>query len=108
MMYMDKMRENEAAKRFMQPTLTRDQLLTVNDFNELKAQLLYEIRQLLKEVTGKPTKQWLKTHEVKKLLGISQSTLQTLRDNGTIPFTKLGGVIFYSVGEIQQMLDKKN
>lgn len=87
--------------------LNKDQLLTVNDFNDLKAQLLYEVRQLVKEVTGRPTKQWLKSHEVRKLLGISPSTLQTLRNNGTIPFTKIGGVVFYSTTAIQELLDKK-
>jgi len=41
---------------------------------------------------------------VKKLLGISPGTLQNLRINGTLPFTKIGGVILYDYEDIQKML----
>lgn len=104
---MNTIHDNSATKQQAAPVFTKDQILTVNEFIELKAQLLYEVRQLVNEVTGKPTKQWLKSQEVIKLLGISPTTLQTLRNNGTIPFTKVGGVVFYSSSEIQQMLEKK-
>jgi len=33
-------------------------------------------------------------------------TLQNLRVNGTLPFTKIGGVIFYEYEEIKKMLEK--
>jgi hypothetical protein len=33
-------------------------------------------------------KKWLKAHEVRRLLKISPGTLQTLKANGTIPYTK--------------------
>ena len=86
--------------------LLKEQLLTIGDLIEFKNELLHEMKQLLKEATGKPAKQWLKSHEVKKLLGLSSGTLQTLRDKGTIPFTRIGGVIYYNADEIMKMMEQ--
>jgi len=38
------------------------------------------------------------------LLKISPGTLQNLRINGTIPYTKVGGIIFYESDEIQKVM----
>ena len=84
------------------------EIVTTDDLREFKTDLVDEIKKILDEYHGLPTKQWLKSHEVKKLLGISSSTLQTLRLNGTLPFTKLGGVIFYESEKIQEALLKNS
>jgi hypothetical protein len=39
------------------------------------------------------------------MLGISPGTLQTLRLNGTIPFTKIGGVLFYDEEDINRLFE---
>ena len=70
-----------------------------------KRQLLFEIKNLLKEYAGYPTKKWLKSKDVIKLLHISPGTLQTFRDNGTVPFKKLGGIIIYDSVSIQKILE---
>lgn len=82
----------------------RPQLLTIEDLDEFKNNLLNELRKLLKELSGQPGRKWLKSFEVKKLLGISAGTLQNLRINGTLPFTKINGVILYDHDDIQKML----
>lgn len=41
------------------------------------------------------------------MLGISHGTLQTLRNNGSIPFSKIGGVIFYSREELNKIFKQK-
>jgi hypothetical protein len=53
---------------------------------------------------NKATKRWLKSNEVRKMLGISPGTLQTFRNTGKIPFTKVGGLIYYDAGKIDQIL----
>lgn len=73
-------------------------------FSDFRQQVLLDIRTTLCEKNKPDTKQWLKSTEVKKLLGISHGTLQNLRNNGTIPFTKIGGVIYYSRQEIDKMM----
>jgi hypothetical protein len=39
------------------------------------------------------------------MLGISPGTLQNMRVNGTLPFTKMGGILFYDSAEIQKILE---
>ena len=85
--------------------LKRNQLVTLEDLADFKEELLRDLKLLVKEVNGKPSKQWLKSYEVRKVLGISPGKLQALRDNGTIPFTKIGNVIFYSTEDISAMMD---
>ena len=39
-----------------------------------------------------------------QILGISTGTLQTFRINGTLPYSKIGGIILYSYEEIQKVI----
>jgi len=41
-----------------------------------------------------------------KILGISSTTLQTMRIKGEIPFSKISGIIYYPVEGIQKLLNK--
>jgi hypothetical protein len=59
---------------------------------------------LLEGHLNKPSKRWLKSYEVRKLLNISAGTLQTLRNNQKIPFSKMGGMIYYDASEIDRIL----
>jgi len=87
--------------------MSRDQLLTAGDLFDFKLQLLFEIKTLLKEQSGQPNKQWLKSREVRKLLGISPGTLQNLRVRKILPFTRVGGIIYHDAADIQAMLESK-
>ena len=99
---------NNGTADFKQPSVYRDQLLTVQDLVEFKQQLLSEIKQLLKQQPSKPEKQWLKAFEIKKMLRLSSGKLQYLRDKGVIPFKKLGGVTYYDFDQIQQLMETEN
>lgn len=87
-----------------QKRINRDQLLTVGDFEIFRTELIQEISGLLKNALGSPAKKWLKSTEVKKLLAISTGTLQTLRMNGTLSHSKMGGTIYYNQEEILKLL----
>lgn len=87
-----------------QGPLYRDQLITNGDLENFKIELLAEFKKLAKELQGQPSKKWLKSLEVRKLLDISPNTLTNLRMNGTLPFTKIGGVIYYDYVDIEEML----
>jgi len=82
------------------------EIVTTDDLREFKMELLSELKKLLKEHYGQPAKKWLKSYEVRKLLGISPGTLQNLRVNGTLPYTKIGGVMFYDFEDIRKMLEE--
>ena len=79
------------------------EIVTKEDLQEFGTNLLNQIRGLLGQVVEEP-KKWLKSYQVKNLLKISDNTLQTLRDNGTIPFTKIGGILYYSMEDINKVL----
>ena len=80
-------------------------IITTDDLREFKMELLDDIKELLNSQSGHITKRWLKCPEVKKLLGISSGTLQNLRINGTLPYTKVGGVLYYDYEEIISVME---
>ena len=80
------------------------EIITTDDLREFKIDLLDNIKQLLSNNNGQPQKKWLKSPEVRKLLNISPGTLQNFRINGTLPYTKMGGVLYYDYEELQKIL----
>ncbi|WP_413670082.1 helix-turn-helix domain-containing protein [Mucilaginibacter sp. Mucisp86] len=83
------------------------QLVTLDDLDIFKHELLADIKSLLKEYAGKPSKRWLKTEEVKKLLGASTGTLTALRIKGTLPYSRIGGIIYYDSEDVEKMFDSR-
>lgn len=79
-------------------------ILTIEDLHDFKKELLQELKSLFPNNQPGNQKKWLKSKEVRNMLGISPGTLQTLRINGTIPYSKVGGVIYYDNDEIQRIL----
>jgi len=80
------------------------EVITREDLNEFRFLLLND----LKEIFGtKPQeqKQWLKSKEVRKLLNISAGTLQTLRINKKLTYTKIGGILYYNNADIEKLLN---
>ncbi|RZJ75004.1 MAG: DNA-binding protein [Flavobacterium sp.] len=74
-----------------------DRPVTYREMAEFREAVLVEIRQLLK---GSGTKKWLKSKDVRKILGISAGKLQAMRNNKEIPFTKVGASIFYKEEDV--------
>ena len=82
------------------------QIITTDDLREFKVELLDEIRSLISEQKTPSVKKWMKSVEVRKLLNISPGTLQTLRINGTLPYTKIGGTNYYNASDIDVLLSQ--
>ena len=80
------------------------EVITREDLNEFRTLLLSDLNAML---NSKPQqqKQWLKSSEVRKLLNISPGTLQNLRVNGTITYTKIGGILYYSNSDLEKLLE---
>lgn len=81
-------------------------LLTREDLELFKQDLIREISALIKP-QNQDVKQWLRSVEVRKLLHISPGTLQNFRVNGTLTFTKVGGIFYYKYEDIVNVLEKK-
>lgn len=80
------------------------EVITREDLNEFRTLLLTELKEIF---NSKPQqqKQWLKSNEVKKLLNISPGTLQNLRVNGTLTYTKIGGILYYSSKDLEKVIE---
>jgi len=61
-----------------------NELLTRDDLHQFRMQLLSELKEVLQQAKPSP-KQWLKSSEVRKMLGISHGTLQNLRITRSLP-----------------------
>lgn len=47
---------------------------------------------------------WIDNQDVMQALHISSRTLQTLRSNGTLPYTRIGRKLYYRRQDIQRLL----
>lgn len=81
------------------------EVITKEDLNEFRSELLNEIKSIINEAPQKKQK-WLKSNEVRELLQISNGTLQTLRINGNLTFSKVGGTIYYSSDDIEKLMNR--
>lgn len=79
-------------------------IITTEDLLEFKIDLLQEIKKMIQSAEPNNIKKWLKSKEVTKLLNISPGTLQNLRINGTLTYTKIGGTIYYDNTDIERLL----
>lgn len=81
-------------------------ILTREDLYQFKTELFDELKTIIPQAENLHLKKWLKSDEVKKLLKVSPGTLQTLRINGTLTYTKLGGIIYYDYEHIEKILQQ--
>jgi hypothetical protein len=80
------------------------ELITREDLRDFKNELLNELKQIMQPGQGQ-SKKWLKSSEVRKMLNISAGTLQNLRINGTLRFTKTGSIMYYKLEDINKVLE---
>ncbi|TYA55734.1 helix-turn-helix domain-containing protein [Formosa maritima] len=79
-------------------------ILTTDDLYQFKTELFDEIKSILSN--SQNSKRYLRSSDVMELLQLSPGTLQNLRVNGTLPYTKLGGIIYYDEDDINRVLEQ--
>jgi len=81
-------------------------IVTQEELKQFKSELLEEIKGIISQ-QGSNGKKWLRSHEVRKLLGnISPGKLQDMRNKGELPFTRIGGTLFYDPSDVAKVMDK--
>lgn len=83
--------------------MSTNELLTKQDLADFEERMNERFQQALAH-SGASKKRWLRSKEVAKMLGISMSSLQNFRINGTLPYAKLDGTIFYDYDEIMAVM----
>ena len=82
------------------------EMITREDLHQFKNELLTELKNILSTTKQSPEGKWLKSAQVRSLLNISPGTLLSLRVNGHLRYTKVGGIFYYQYQDIEQMLAK--
>lgn len=81
-------------------------ILIENEIIEDLRSSLIQIKNLLEKKKDGPNINLLRTSEVKEILKIKDSTLAALRSNGTLPFAKIAGTIYYKLEDIKFLIDQ--
>lgn len=80
-------------------------ILTKQDLELFRQKLLNELSDLMRIAPRDNEKEYLRTHEVRKMLGgISSGTLQNLRVKGLLKPSKIEGVYYYKLSEVKALL----
>lgn len=79
------------------------EFITKEELENFKDQIIQEINTVNQ---NQAPKKWLRSKEVREMLNVSFGTLQNMRINGSIPFTKIGGTLFYDYDEIVRTLNE--
>ena len=82
------------------------ELLTIKDLQDFKRELFDELKKHFSK-EDPPVKKLLKSREVRKLLRISPGSLQNLRNNGTLPYSQIGKIIYYHPEDLDKLQIKK-
>jgi len=82
------------------------EFITKDDLEKFRQTLLNDLKYIITKKSDEPQK-YLKSYQVKNMLKISGGTLHTLRANGTLKFTRIGHIIYYSYEDIMQLMEGK-
>lgn len=80
------------------------ELLTKDDLSKIKFEIIQEVKKIITPVSLE-NPEFLRTSQVKELLGCSESKIETLRKNGTLPFQKVGGSIYYKYSDVKKLFN---
>ena len=80
------------------------EIVTIEDLQKFRLQLINDLKELF-QFPKNSTKEWIRSGEVRILLKISPGTLQTLRVKGTLNPSKVGGIMYYRMEEIEKLLN---
>ena len=81
-----------------------NELLTRKDLFEVEERISKKLDQLKNQDYG--TMKWLRTSDVSKMLGLSPSSIQSLRISGILPFSKVNGTLFYKPKDVEEMVNE--
>lgn len=83
------------------------EIVTKEDLQQFKQDLLCEIQKIMAQAGKSEDRRWLKTYDVRKMLGnLSPGTMQTMRNNGMLPYAPLNGLSLYEYKDVVALMDE--
>ena len=83
--------------------MDKNNLVTLQDLHNMKDEIINELEAMICNTTT--NKEWLRSAEAMEMLSVSTGTLQNFRINDDIPFTKIGGTLYYERKAILRVLN---
>ncbi len=83
------------------------EVITKDDLEVFRKSLLNDIQSLLSNNKNESDKEWLRCSDVRKMLKISTGTVQNLRVSGKLKSRKVGGIHYYKLTDIENMISGK-
>lgn len=65
-----------------------------------------KVEKLCEAGGDKNLQKWLDNQDVCEILNISKRTLQTYRDNGTLPYSQINHKMFYKPEDVERLFNK--
>ena len=82
------------------------EIITQEDLQKFRLQLLEDLTRIMSGAARpQSNKEWLRSSEVRKMLGISHGTLQNLRIKNILPHRRVGGLMYYKYQDILRLLE---
>ena len=82
------------------------EIITKEDLQKFRLQLLEDLTRIMSGAAQPQlNKEWLRSSEVRKMLGVSHGTLQNLRIKNILPHRKVGGLMYYKYKDILKLLE---
>ena len=82
------------------------EIIKKEDLQKFRQQLLEDLTRIMSgSIQQQSNKEWLRSAEVRKILGISHGTLQNLRIKNILPHRKIGGLMYYKYQDILKLLE---
>lgn len=69
-------------------------------------QFTKQVEAICEKNQSKILSNWLDNQDVCLILNISPRTLQTYRDNGTLPYSQINRKMYYKVEDVKQVLEQ--
>lgn len=64
------------------------------------------VETLCRDNGDKGMQEWLDNQDVCQILNISKRTLQTYRDNGTLPYSQINHKMFYRTEDVERVINQ--
>lgn len=82
-------------------------ILSETEIEEFRKQLLQDLISLFSR-EKEDDNRWIKTAEVKKILGCSINTIHNYKNAGILSYNKIGGTIYYDKERVYELLNNNN
>ncbi|WP_319589263.1 helix-turn-helix domain-containing protein [uncultured Draconibacterium sp.] len=69
------------------------------------ANLSKKVEEMSKTHAQQLNEEWIQRDQVMRILKISERKLQSMRDNGTLPFSQIDGKIYYRTSDVEKLLN---